>query len=113
MCRSPLVEPLCWRPPFSPHHPDYDENGDELEDIESGEDGDLYDDGSNVHHDHDGFQRLDFYGLSVCHLCSLIPLQRTDTTRARESKVFQEITLPVDLHFFNQLHLVGLFIGLV
>ena len=109
MCRSPLVEPLCWRPPFSPHHPDYDENGDELEDIESGDDGDLQDDGSNVDHDLDGIQRLDVDDvLLVCHLCSLIPLQRTKTTCTRESKVFQEIALPVDEHFFYQAGIINM-----
>ena len=30
----------------------------------------------------------------LCHLSSFIPLQRTETTCARESKVFQEIVLP-------------------
>ena len=35
-------------PPFSPHHPGYDENCDELEYIENSDDGDPHDLGFNV-----------------------------------------------------------------
>ena len=111
MCLSPSVEPLLLRPPFSHHHPHYDENGDELEHIESGDNGDLYGDGFNVQPDTDGIQQLDVdVILPLCHLSSLTALQRTETTCARESKVFQEIILPLDVHFFNQVHLVSQFI---
>ena len=90
MCLFPSVEQLCQTPPFSPRHPDFDqdihgETGDQTGNVDAGV-------------EQCSMSMIVLHSLFILisntHLLSFRALQRTETTCAGEAKMFQEIVLP-------------------